>query len=357
MKLNYGVDYTGGGRCHFDPIPDTWYKMLDILLFWCGKGVDAFRCDMAHMVPVEFWNWAISKVKGNYPSVIFIAEIYDQALYRVYIEKGKFDYLYDKVGLYDKLRGVLCHQVSAAQLTYCWQSVDGIGGKMLNFLENHDEQRFASDQFAGDADKVLPALVVSSMMNTGPMMIYFGQELGERAEDAEGFSGKDGRTTIFDYWSVPTVREWYDSGRCSVSKLSAKQKKLRNLYKTVLNISRLEPAVVHGDFFDLMYVNGENPSFNPHRQYAFLRKYGNELLVIVVNFDDRQANVKINIPDHAFETMKIVSGKYEALELIGGDKEMKELSPEIPFVCALSGYGAAVWKIELKNFSKEIQKK
>ena len=185
VKLNYGVDYTGGGRCHFDPIPDTWYKMLDILLFWCGKGVDAFRCDMAHMVPVEFWNWAISKVKENYPSVIFIAEIYDQALYRVYIEKGKFDYLYDKVGLYDKLRGVLCHQVSAAQLTYCWQSVDGIGGKMLNFLENHDEQRFASDQFAGDADKVLPALVVSSMMNTGPMMIYFGQELGERAEDAE----------------------------------------------------------------------------------------------------------------------------------------------------------------------------
>ena len=357
VKLNYGVDYTGGGRCHFDPIPDTWYKMLDILLFWCGKGADAFRCDMAHMVPVEFWNWAISKVKENYPSVIFIAEIYDQALYRVYIEKGKFDYLYDKVGLYDKLRGVLCHQVSAAQLTYCWQSVDGIGGKMLNFLENHDEQRFASDQFAGDADKVLPALVVSSMMNTGPMMIYFGQELGERAEDAEGFSGKDGRTTIFDYWSVTTVRQWYDSGRCSVSKLSAKQKKLRNLYKTVLNISRLESAIVRGDFFDLMYVNGENPSFNPHRQYAFLRKYGNELLVIVVNFDDRQANVKINIPDHAFETMKIVSGKYEALELIGGDKEMKELSPEIPFACALSGYGAAVWKIELKNFSKEIQKK
>ena len=139
--------------------------------------------------------------------------------------------------------------------------------------------------------------------------------------------------------------------------LSAKQKKLRNLYKTVLNISRLESAIVHGDFFDLMYVNGENPSFNPHRQYAFLRKYGNELLVIVVNFDDRQANVKINIPDHAFETMKIVPGKYEALELIGGDKEMKELSPEIPFACALSGYGAAVWKIELKNFSKEIQKK
>lgn len=351
VKLNYGVDYTGGHRCCFDPIPDTWYKMLDILLFWCEKGVDAFRCDMAHMVPVEFWNFAISRVKESYPAVLFIAEIYDLALYRIYIEKGKFDYLYDKVGLYDKLKGILCYQISAAQLTYCWQAVEGIGGNMLNFLENHDEQRFASDQFAGDAFKAIPALVVSSMMSTGPMMIYFGQELGEKADDAEGFSGRDGRTTIFDYWSVPTVRQWYDWGKCSVTKLTNKQKKLRNLYKTILNIARKEPAIVRGTFFDLMYVNGENRRFNPHRQYAFLRKYGNELLVIAVNFDNRPVTLGINIPQHAFDYMKIYPGEYDAAELIAGDAASKTLSPHAPFVCSLSEYGAAVWKIKLKNFS------
>ena len=356
VKLNYGVDYMGGHRLCFDPIPDTWYKMLDILFFWCGKGIDAFRCDMAHMVPVEFWNWAISKVKESYPSVLFIAEIYDVPLYRVYIERGRFDYLYDKVGLYDKLKGVLCHQVSAAQLTYCWQTVDGIGGHMLNFLENHDEQRFASDYFAGDADKVLPALVVATMMNTGPMMIYFGQELGERAEDAEGFSGRDGRTTIFDYWSVPTVRQWYDGGRCSVAKLTARQKRLRNLYKTVLNIGRSEPAVVHGDFFDLMYVNGENPRFNPHRQFAFLRKHAHELLVIIVNFDSRPAAVEVNIPPHAFDAMGITPGKYAATDLISGDKTEKALSPETPFVSELTAYGAVVWKIALKKIPGKVKK-
>ena len=356
VKLNYGVDYMGGHRLCFDPIPDTWYKMLDILFFWCGKGIDAFRCDMAHMVPVEFWNWAISKVKDSYPSVLFIAEIYDVPLYRVYIERGRFDYLYDKVGLYDKLKGVLCHQVSAAQLTYCWQTVDGIGGHMLNFLENHDEQRFASDYFAGDADKVLPALVVATMMNTGPMMIYFGQELGERAEDAEGFSGRDGRTTIFDYWSVPTVREWYDGGRCSVTKLTARQKRLRNLYKTVLKIGRSEPAVVHGDFFDLMYVNGENPRFNPHRQFAFLRKHAHELLVIIVNFDSRPAAVEVNIPPHAFDFMGITPGEYAATELISGEKTEKTVSPETPFVSELTAYGAVVWKIALKKIPGKVKK-
>ena len=353
VKLNYGVDYMGGHRLCFDPEPDTWHKMLDILLFWCGKGVDAFRCDMAHMVPVEFWNWAISRVKESYPAVLFIAEIYDQALYRLYIEKGKFDYLYDKVGLYDKLRAILCHQISAAQLTYCWQAVDGIGGHMLNFLENHDEQRFASPFFAGDADRAIPALVVATMMSTGPMMIYFGQELGELGDDAEGFSGHDGRTTIFDYWSVPAVRQWYNGGRCSIAKLTPWQKRLRNLYKTILNIGRREKAIARGDFFDLMYVNGENHRFNPHRHYAFLRKYGHELLVIAVNFDTRAADVAINLPGHAFETMKIAVGPYEATELISGEKAPKNLAPDTPFECTLPANGAVVWKIELKNFSQQ----
>ena len=275
---------------------------------------------MAHMVPVEFWNWAISKVKGNYPSVIFIAEIYDQALYRVYIEKGKFDYLYDKVGLYDKLRGVLCHQVSAAQLTYCWQSVDGIGGKMLNFLENHDEQRFASDQFAGDADKVLPALVVSSMMNTGPMMIYFGQEQGEEGIDSVGFSGNEGRTTIFDYWSVDSIRRWNNHGRYNLHLLNDKEKELRRFYYLVLNLCNEEKAISQGEFFDLMYANQGNWLMNEHRQFAFIRKHANEVLLILVNFDEMPMPVSVNVPRHAFEYLQMPESEtVQTVDLLTGE--------------------------------------
>ncbi|MDE6040644.1 MAG: alpha-amylase, partial [Muribaculaceae bacterium] len=178
VKLNYGVDY-GNHTEHFDPIPDTWYKMLHILRFWASKGIDGFRCDMVFMVPLAFWHWAIPQVKKHYPNIIFIAEIYDVNLYRPFIDYGGFDYLYDKVNLYDTLRAIETHNHSAARLTGCWQTVEGIGDKMLNFLENHDEQRFASPFYAGDALKAIPSLVVSTMINRGPMMIYFGQELGE----------------------------------------------------------------------------------------------------------------------------------------------------------------------------------
>ena len=160
--------------------------MLNILRYWAARGVDAFRCDMVHMVPVEFWHWAIAAVREHYPHILFIAEIYDVALYRPYIFEGGFDYLYDKVTLYDTLRAIETGNVSAACLTSCWQTVEGISGHMLNFLENHDEQRFASAQYAGDASRALPSLVVSATIGTGAMMLYFGQEIGEPAADAEG---------------------------------------------------------------------------------------------------------------------------------------------------------------------------
>lgn len=343
VKLNYGVDYGDGSR-HFEPIPPVWFKMLNVLRYWASKGIDGFRCDMAFMVPTEFWKWAIPNVREKYPEILFIAEIYDVGLYREFINVG-FDYLYDKVNLYDTLRGIQCSQVSAAQITNCWQAVDGIGDKMLNFLENHDEQRFASMQFAGNADLVTPSLIVSSTISTGSVMIYMGQELGEKAADAEGFSGLDGRTTIFDYWSVPTLRRWYNEGKPGISKLTKQEKSLRKLYSTILNICNTESAISSGMFFDLMYVNYNNGKFNPHRQFAYLRGDEKATIVIAVNFDNIDVDVEINIPDLALKMLNIPEGEIEATELLTGEKAKKVLSSQIPFATKIPHNSAVMWKI------------
>lgn len=344
VKLNYGIDY-GNGSSHFDPIPDTWFKMLHILRFWASKGIDGFRCDMAHMVPAEFWHWAIPQVKQHWPEIVFIAEIYDVSLYRPYLDYAGFDYLYDKVNLYDTLRAVETANHSAARITGCWQTVEGIGDKMLNFLENHDEQRFASTFYAGDAQRVVPSLVVSAFFSTGPFMIYFGQELGEPGMDAEGFSGLDGRTTIFDYWSLATIRRWLKNGTCRGA-LTPQQKSLRALYRRILTLANSEAALREGSFFDLMYVNLENPGLNPHCHFAFLRHKDDETIVIVANFGNSDDDVDLIIPRHAFMSLDLPEGiDPKARNLLEGGSEAKIFASTEPFRVHVPAHNAAVWKI------------
>lgn len=322
IKLNYGVDYLNGRNQHFTPTPDTWIKMRDILLFWASKNIDGFRCDMAEMVPVEFWGWVIPQIKAVYPQIIFIAEVYNPNEYRNYLFNGQFDYLYDKVGLYDTLRALTCGYDSATSIQYRWQSLEGIQHRMLNFLENHDEQRIASDFFAGNGAKAIPAMIVSACMNTNPVMVYFGQELGESGMDCEGFSGKDGRTTIFDYWSIDSIRRWRNKGKFDGNILTIEEKRLQSFYTTLLNLCNTEKAISKGEFYDLTYSNLEGCAFNEHKQYTFIRKYENEVLLIVVNFDESPVQVGINIPQHAFDFLNIPQAEEcKSIDLLSDSKE------------------------------------
>ena len=321
VKLNYGVDYYAGGVGRFEPIPNTWQKMLDILLFWAGKGVDAFRCDMAEMVPADFWAWATTRVREQYPDIRFIGEVYNPNEYRHYIASG-FDYLYDKVGMYDAMRDVVCHRRDTDAITWAWQQTDDIRDHMLYFLENHDEQRVASDFFAGSGEKAVPALVVNALMQQNPFMLYFGQEWGERGMDAEGFSGRDGRTTIFDYWSLqPRFNE------------------LTQIYNKVLNIARSEKAVSEGLMFDVMYANQQY-----RQQYAFLRKADKETLFVVANFADVPVTIDITIPSHAFDYLDLLEKAYKAVDLLSGTQASLVLIRDQQVSIALPPRGAVVYK-------------
>ncbi|MBP3354268.1 MAG: alpha-amylase family protein [Bacteroidales bacterium] len=345
VKLNYGVDHATGW-CHFNPIPNTWIKMRDILLFWAAKGVDAFRCDMAEMVPVEFWEWCIAQVKESYPDMIFIAEVYNPNQYYNYVKRGEFTYLYDKVGLYDTLKDIVMRGRHTGAITKWWQSIGEVKENMLHFTENHDEQRSASHFFAGNPHRAFPLFALSALIDSNPIMLYFGQELGEAATDAEGFSGQDGRTTIFDYWSVPTVRQWITKG---LKRLSKEQKEIRNKYKKLLNVAAKEKGISNGLFFDLMYVNGNNDAISTGRVYLFARYFKKDLYIVAVNFRSQNAELDINIPSHLFEYFKIEEGEFNCKELLSGNKGERELSQNKPFKTLLSGYETAIWKCSKKR--------
>ncbi len=342
VKLNYGIDYcdAGGRSEHFYPVPDTWNKMTDILLFWASKGVDAFRCDMAEMVPTAFWAWATDKVKCRYPEIKFIGEVYDPGQYRNYISAG-FDYLYDKVGMYDCVRDVICGRRKASDITWQWQVTDDIRSHMLYFLENHDEQRIASDFFAASGAKGVPGLIVSVLMRQNPFMLYAGQEFGESGMDKEGFSGVDGRTTIFDYWSVPSVfRGYYDR-----RKQTREERMLEAVYAKVLNVATNEQAVAEGEFYDLMYANSHIGS----NLYAFLRKYGNEVLLVVANFSSERSECDVNIPEHAFDFLDMPEGGYQAEDLLTDDKMVLSLSKGKPVRMSVGSCSGRVWKFCCKQ--------
>ncbi len=301
VKINYGVDYLNGNVKHFDPIPNTWIKMTTILQFWAKKGIDGFRCDMSEMVPVEFWNYAIAQVKNEYPNILFIAEVYDPKQYRSYIHDGGFDLLYDKVGLYDTLRGIIEGNKWANDITKCWQDVEDIKEHTLCFLENHDEQRIASEFFASNAWRAIPALVISCCFEKSSYMQYFAQELGEDALDAEGYSGKDGRTSIFDYCGVKTHQKWMNSGAFDGDLLSENQKNLRSTYSTILNLALKNKSIQKGYFYDLQWCNQNNANYNSQFIYSFLRYYENEVLLFIVNFDNFTQHVSLNIPVDAYQ--------------------------------------------------------
>lgn len=339
IKLNYGLDIQNGDKKDFVPIPSVWNKMLDILLFWSAKGVDGFRCDMAEMVPVEFWDWAITKVKQQYPNIIFIAEAYNPKVYQTYIGQGKFDYLYDKVGMYDAVKKLIKNESNGNV-----QQIDSIeqsfpAQKLIRFLENHDEERIASRQFADDPTHAIPGMVVMAMLSKNPVMIYFGQEVGEKGEGKEGFGGDDGRSSLFDYWGVPAQQAWMDGGKFDGNGLTEKQKDLRLFYIHLLNTVNGNPAIQNG-----VYLPLRTKDLND-KQKIFVRVVNGQIVIVAVNFDRNKAiNQYIYLPKEWMQKYKLRK-QLSVVDLLC-DKTIETINIMKPLHIKVPVSGAVVWGLK-----------
>ena len=282
MKLNYGYDLQNG-KNYLDPMPPVWTKMRDILVFWANKGVDGFRCDVAEFVPVEFWHWVIPEVRKINPNMVFIAEAYDPSKYANYVSYGGFNYMYDKVGLYDALKPLIKNEPNAtvADIRKVVQSQEGdLSNHMLRFLENHDEERIASKGFAQQPEFAKAAMVVSATLGSGPVMIYSGQEVGEQGAGIEGFGGNDNRSTIFDYWGQPQHQQWLNGGKFDGGGLTLAQKNLRTFYQQLLTLVQSKKAIQSGKLTDVSAELGLG-----NTAMAYIRSTDTERVLVLANFN------------------------------------------------------------------------
>ncbi len=354
VKLNYGIDHPGDGSLHSEPVPETWRRMLEIMGFWADKGVDGFRVDMAYFVPVEFYAWAMPQIRQDHPDFILIAEHYQPHTYRSYLDQGRFDFIYDKVNTYDAVRSLMSGRGAGRHITSAWQMHADVHSAMFRFLENHDEQRIA--HYSGDPWMAVPGMIASAALGTGPVMIYFGQEVGEPGEGQEGFGEDDGRTTIFDYWGVPEHQKWMNNGAFDGGGLSADQQKLRAFYRRLLNFVGDQPAVRSGYTYDLNWANaGERSEGYDDMNYAFLRYTDTEILLFVLNFDRESGRrLQLKLPMAAWEHMGIAPAEtYTAEEIFWGREEIRfnadavsrEDDPAAGIPIGLDAADAAVYRI------------
>lgn len=331
-KINYGVrpdgqvDFpylpwgydTESYEKHFEfwqdkVVPDSWYKFRDIALYWIEKGVDGFRYDMAELVPFEFWSFMNSAIKMKRPDAFLLAEVYNPDLYYNYIKMGKMDYLYDKVGTYDKLKDVIQGRSWPDELTQIQYDLWDVSHHMLKFLDNHDEQRIASPEFAGDPEKGKPMMVVSATISSAPVMIYFGQEVGEAANEDAGF-GTHSRTSIFDYIGVPSHQRWVNDGKFDGGQLTPSEAVLRDFYKRLLNFT-LESTALMGDFQEIQFANRYLTEGYDTNIYSFTRWSENQKLIIISNFSsDTTSSFTLKVPKLVIEKWNLADGKYKVVD-------------------------------------------
>ncbi|WKL48363.1 alpha-amylase family glycosyl hydrolase [Flavobacterium pectinovorum] len=290
-------------------VPDSWKKFKSIALYWTAKGVDGFRYDMVEMVPYEFWSYMNSAIKMKNPDAFLLAEVYNPNEYRNYIRLGKMDYLYDKVETYDKLKDIIRGKSSPDGLSDIQKGMSDIEHHMLHFLDNHDEQRLASPEFAGTAERGKPLMVVSTTISTSPTMVYFGQEVGEAGNENAGF-GTRSRTSIFDYIGVPNHQRWMNEGKFDGGQLSESEKNLRDFYKRLLNFS-INSSALMGSFQEIQTLNRQNNPGYDESIYSYVRWSQNQKLIVVANFSsEKTSEFDLKIPTDIISKWNLKDGKY-----------------------------------------------
>ena len=283
--------------------PSTVDKMVDILCFWANKGIDGFRCDMVELVSAEALGEVVRRTRSAFPGLVFVAETYIKENYRRYLSTSSIDILYDKSGSYDILRAISNGNCSATALTSNWQWQAEIQGAMLNFLENHDEQRLASRFWNNGRRYPWAELAFSVLFNEASFMLYYGQEWMDDAAETD-----NGRTSIYDFTSPSGVRRAAHFARTgkAIKLNDAADTDSLNCYRRYLELMQTaaSPLMRQGSNWDLCYLQNDC-KWNRDNMFAFARYDGHGAAVVICNFSDSDTELSVRLPE---ELLKYTGG-------------------------------------------------
>ncbi len=217
----------GGGKI-ISPVPD-WTDvagldygnralrdyMIAMLQYWLREfDLDGFRCDVAGMVPIDFWNEARVAMERVNPSLFMLAEWHSPDLLL-----QAFDAVY-AWPFHKALHAVFMEGASATQLRDTWRKDREAmpeGALELRFSDNHDEKR-AIARF-GERGALAASVLV--FMLDGIPLLYNGQEVADTAES--------GAPALFERVSIS-----WDKGDC------------RAFYRQLIALRRAHSALQQG---------------------------------------------------------------------------------------------------------------
>lgn len=245
--------------------PEVRKYLVDSLVHWVRDfGVDGFRCDVGGGIPESFWVEARAALDKLNPEVVLLSESD-----RPDDQLQAFDINYN-FNYYLALRSVLRDGAPAVAVRQSWESMSATmpkGARLLHFSDNHDWPR-AVMVFG---EKGAMAASVLNFTLDGIPFIYNGQEVDDPTATA---------------WRKLAPIRWSDPGNPADEKSIGAT---LDFYKKLFAMRASEPALTAGS---MVWIDNDQPD----SVLSFLRKLGNDEILVITNLSNRKAHVTVDLP-------------------------------------------------------------
>jgi glycosidase len=234
-------------RTYMTAMLEHWVREFDL---------DGFRCDVAGLVPVDFWEAARERLEQIKPDIVMLAEWDDPALLRRAFD---IDYSWP---LYKTLKPVMAGTSPASEIRKTWEEQKARyrpGALHMRFSDNHDEQRAIA--LFGLEGAMAAAVLMFGL--DGVPLVYNGMEVGDSTES--GGDAMFSRLKIF--WPI-----------------EARRPQFLPFFKKLIAVRRGSKTLQHGNLEWMDHSESERA--------VLFRRRGPEEMLVAVNLSNRPVRLR-----------------------------------------------------------------